>query len=70
MQPMSAQDEQNEILETTQPKLAPKAEFQALVYGNGKPSSSEAPLDPIASTMRRHNLTREQAIEELDAWGF
>lgn len=70
MRPMSAQDEQNEILETTKPKLVPKAEFEALVYKNEKPSSSEGPSNLIEEVMQRHNLTREQAIEELEAFGF
>ena len=70
MQPMSAQDEQNEELEKGNFKLAPKSEMQALLQKSGEPSSSAEALDPIASAMRRHNLTREQAIEELEAFGF
>lgn len=70
MRPMSAQDEQNEELEKGNFKLAPKCEIQALLQKSGGHSSSAEPLDPIASVMRRHNLTREQAIEALDAFGF
>jgi hypothetical protein len=70
MRPMSAQDEQNEILESTKPKLVPKEEMQALLRESGKPSSSEAPLNLIDEVMQHHNLTREEAIEALDAFGF
>lgn len=70
MRPMSAQDEQNEELEKGKFKLAPKEEMQALLQKSGGRSSSVAASNPIETLMARHNLTREQAIEELDAWGF
>lgn len=70
MRPMTAQDEQNEELEKGNFKLAPKEEMQALLQKSGKPSSSEAPLNLIDEVMQHHNLTREEAIEALDAFGF
>lgn len=70
MQPMTAQDEQNEELGKGNFTLAPKSEMHALLQKSGKPSSSEAPLNLIDEVMQHHNLTREEAIEALDAWGF
>lgn len=70
MQPMSAQDEQNEELEKGNFKLAPKSEMQALLQKSGEPSSSEAFSNPIDYLVKDKGLTLEQALEELDAFGF
>ena len=74
MGPMSAQDEQDEILINTLPKLTPKEEFSALVRDRGeKPSHSSSPtaFDPLENAMKRHpRLTREAAEEMARAFGF
>lgn len=70
MQPMSAQDEQNEELEKGNFKLAPKREMQSLLQNSSGPSSSAASSNPLGTLIARHHLTHEQAIEELVAFGF
>lgn len=74
MRPMSAQDEQDEILINSRPSLASQGEFAALVRakkeGSPQPGSSTA-FDPLENAMKRHpGLTREAAEEMARAFGF
>lgn len=74
MRPETAQDQHNEMLETSKPKLSPKAEFAALLNeasdSSSQPESSTA-FDPIENAMKRHpGLTREEAEEMARAFGF
>lgn len=74
MRPVTAQDQHDEMMAANKLKLAPKAEFEALLQENGVSSSPPVPstaFDPIANAMERHpGLTREKAEEMARAFGF
>ena len=62
----TAQQQQDEELANTEPKLIPKEELKKMIEEN-----SEQAFDPIANAMKRHpNLTPETAEAMARAFGF
>ena len=62
----TAQQQQDEELANTEPRLIPKDELAQMIVEN-----SEQTFDPIANSMKRHpNLTPETAEAIATAFGF
>jgi hypothetical protein len=62
----TAQQQQDEELANTEPKLIPKEELKKMIEEN-----SEQTFDPIANAMKRHpGLTPEIAEKMARAFGF
>jgi len=62
----TAQQQQDEELANTEPKLVPKEDFAKMIE-----ESSEQTFDPIANAMKRHpDLTPEMAEKMARAFGF
>ena len=62
----AAQQQQDEELANTEPKLIPKEELAKMIQ-----ESSEKTFDPIANAMKRHpDLTPESAEAIARAFGF
>ncbi len=62
----AAQQQQDEELANTEPKLIPKEELAKMIQ-----ESSEKTFDPIANAMKRHpDLTPETAEAMARAFGF
>ena len=74
MRPMSAQDEQDEILINSRPHPIGKEEFAAMVHAapeRAKPPAHETAFDPLDGAMKDNpGLTREKAEEMARAFGF
>ena len=67
----TAQQQQNEELETAQVNLAPKDELLHLIEKNTKDSLQEESFNPIENAMKRHpDLTSETAEKMAKAFGF
>jgi len=62
----TVQEQQDEELANTEPKLIPKEELAKMIEEN-----SEQAFDPIANAMKRHpGLTPEMAEKMARAFGF
>lgn len=62
----TAQQQQDEELANTEPKLISKGELEEMIDENSQPT-----FDPIANAMKRHpNLTPETAEAMAKAFGF